>query len=135
MKESPFDELKENPSLLLRIIRESLKVALHDETFRKELITSLSTLLAPHIIEPLYDKELAIRLVPCSLPQFERLVRENTIGLSPPHYRLVGHARRRHRLFYASDIEKLRKALHAPYRKDTKVAFASSSKRQAACRE
>lgn len=121
-------ELHDNPSLAIRIVKEALKVALCDESFRHELVTSLRESIPEAQLEPLYSTKLAARLVPCSLAHFRVLIHK-VPDLSPPYYRLVGKSRSRNRLYYASDIKKIRAYLSAPYRKDTKVKFRNAAYR------
>lgn len=125
--EQVVQAINENPALVLRALREGLKIALHDEAFKQELIATLAACADIKVIDPLYDKKLAMRLVPCGIHQFNRL--SKALSLKPPYYRLLGDAHRRHRLFYASDIEKIRKALSAPFKEDTKIKFGSSARR------
>lgn len=127
--ESVVQAINENPSLVLRAMREGLKVALQDKVFRQELIDLISTSVDHKLVEPLYDRALAIRLVPCSIDQFNRITKKLSHVLKPPYYRLVGDAHRRHRLFYASDIEEIRKALHCPFKESTKLRFKDSNTR------
>lgn len=126
--------LRENPALLVRVLKEGLKVGLADSAFREALSKGLAEICSVELIDPLYSKKLAARLVPCTLHQFNKLVRENRMGLKTPYYTLIGEEHRRHRLFYASDIKKIRAYLYAPFRESTKLKFKEEN-RQAAIGE
>lgn len=123
------EALKENPSLVLRVLKNALSECLANEEFKTELVDTLKNTFDIQSVEPLYDRALAIRLVPCTKAQFNRLAKK--LILKPPYYRLVGAEHRRHRLFYASDIEKIREALNAPFRENTKLRFSSAGNRAA----
>lgn len=126
--------LRENPSLLVRVLKEGLKVGLENSDFREELARGLAEVCSVEMIDPLYSKKLAARLVPCTLHQFNKLVSENRMGLKAPYYTLIGEEHRRYRLYYASDIKKIRAYLYAPFREGTKLKFKEEN-RQAAIGE
>lgn len=127
-----LDALQENPSLVKRILVEGLKECLDDERFRADLLHVWARYAVQQGVEPIYNKSLTARLVPIPRHKLTCLVRrvEQKYTLHAPYYRLTGSAHRRERYYYASDIEKIRAYLNAPFKENTKKKFKSAISRQ-----